>query len=156
MDLDGAGCMQRLHTGDPEIVRQSYLKMKIQSRSRGETKDCSVISMAIILDKSYNEVHSMFARCGRRFRTGTDRVIGLKVLYEFGINYRCFGWDDINEMTKNYGSTITFKNVSPLLSPHSRYLVKSDKHVAAFINGSFRDWSANTEREVASLIELFP
>jgi hypothetical protein len=129
--------------------------MKLQSLERGETKDCAVISMALILGIPYNKSHAMFAKCGRLFRTGTwvNKVNG--VLHEFGVKHKRYNQFEIDEMAKKVGlKDITFKTVSPILKTGKKYLMISRKHSAAIIDRKIVDWAEGTDRKVIGLVEI--
>ena len=132
-----------------------YVAMKATSISVGETKDCSVISMALAVKITYQKSHEAFAKCGRQFRTGTwtNKVNG--VLYELGIRHTRYNQFEIAEMARNVGlARLTFRNVSAVLKQDRNYLVLSKNHSAAIMGKKVVDWSAGTNKEVVSLEEI--
>lgn len=132
-------------------------KVMIQSKSRNETNDCSVIAMSIVLRKPYDEVHEMFARCGRKYREGVWQTIVLGVLYEFDVDFRRYNRFDVEDIGERHlGQKImTFKQILPVLDPCGRYYASSRKHAAAIVGGKVLDWAKDTEKTVISLIEIY-
>ena len=128
----------------------------IQTRHDNDTKDCSVVAMSIALDKPYDEVHEVFAKCGRKFGQGTWQSTVFGVLYEFDVEYRRFNRFEIQELClKHLGiPDPTFKQVVSILHPHRRYYASSKKHAVGIVNGVIKDWSKDTDRKVISLIEI--
>lgn len=128
-----------------------YKSVKADSRARKETKDCSVISMAIVLGIPYAKSHEAFAKCGRLYRAGTSAIRVNGVLYHFGVKYRRYNKFEVQEMSN---SLLTFKTIPVILKPKGKYLLISKKHSAAVIDRKVVDWSAGSDREVVSLVEI--
>jgi hypothetical protein len=117
--------------------------MKDRSRGRGETKDCSVISMALVAGITYDESHALFAKCGRTFRHGTSAKKVDGVFYELGIKHK-----------RSNIEGMTFQTILCTLKPEGKYLLISKRHSAAVINRKIVDWSDNEDKEVVTLVEI--
>ena len=117
--------------------------MKARSRGRGETKDCSVISMALVAGIPYDESHALFAKCGRLFRHGTSAKKVDGVFYELGIKHK-----------RSNIEGMTFQTILCTLKSEGKYLLISKKHSVAVINRKIVDWAENEDKEVIQLVEI--
>src|SRR6185369_1860085 len=111
-----------------------------------EQNDCAVRALALVLDKPYAEVLAACRAHGRKDRKGTYNWTSDAVL-------RDYGYERVTIMSKWHREgmePLLYKSYTsierdPRLA-YGRYLIGSNRHVAAMIDGKLLDYGAGRRR----------
>lgn len=128
-----------------------------------ETNDCSVKAVALVIGKPYDEVYKKFTEEGRKPRHGTHFSITHRVLDHFGFKEVRI---DQRGILSQYPSPHC-KVLKGLTSHHparfnsvwkngKKYLMRTNSHLLAIIDGTTHDWSANRALRCTTLYEVVP
>jgi hypothetical protein len=120
-----------------------YVQLDQQARAIRESNDCSVKALAALLDLSYADSHTLAGWFGRHYRDGMCLWRMLDAINQWGYHtkrvYDRFdlaagGWNGWSERIKTPISLVQH-------GPRSgRYLIVTNRHVAAYIDGQIIDW----------------
>jgi hypothetical protein len=103
-----------------------------QSRSYGETNDCTVKAVAIVTHSTYDDAWAELARRGRRPGRGANQGQWLPAVKNLGHNYV--------EVTGHYQSK-TIRTLAKELPKGERFLVTVQGHLLAFDGETIADWT---------------
>ena len=106
----------------------------------GDHNDCAVRSFSLVLDRPYNEVHSVCEKHGRKFACGTNGVTQRAVAKEYGMIE--VDWKELRALSPSasYPTVLQFLKAFP----KGRYYVCRDGHAFAIIDGVIHDWVRGT------------
>ena len=139
---------------------EGYLRFS-QDRARlNETNDCTVVATAAACGISYEEAHAACAKFGRKARKGMKRSQYLEAIKSLGFEVETVSMRDI--ISKYPGN---HKNLKSITTHHparfnnvwrdgGRYLLNSNGHVSACINGELHDWAVGRMKRVVSVYRI--
>lgn len=135
-----------------------YASARIESARKDETNDCAVVALSIVLDESYDRIHSLLAAEGRRKGHGTYRHQQEKVLTKI-CEEKGWSWEWIDTpmqvWSKNdIGYFSTKSIVKHKAFAQGEYLLYSHAHVSAMVNGQVEDWAASRKKVVKHVIQI--
>lgn len=133
---------------------EGYLRFS-QDRARlNETNDCTVVATAAVCGISYEEAHAICAKFGRKTRKGMRRVQYLEAIRSLGFEVEAV---PVFKIIAKYPGN--HKNLKSITTHHparfnnvwrdgSNYLLNSNGHVSACINGELHDWAVGRMKRV--------
>lgn len=151
--------MSKIKSSDKQKP-EGYLRFS-QDRARlNETNDCTVVATAAVCGISYEEAHAACAKFGRKARKGMRRAQYLEAIKSLGFEVEAMSLRDI--IAKYPG---THKNLKSITTHHparfnnvwrdgGRYLLNSNGHVSACINGELHDWAVGRMKRVISVYRV--
>ena len=156
--------------GTPKLLRAGIKSVHMTSRDIGyetETNDCAVKALQAVTGVPYRDAHSFAEKTfGRKFRRGTQRWelelnrIAQNKTYIYG--FRVFAYDARVGKTwgRRHGQLIektAYQTLSQFLvrHPHGRFLLASNSHAFAVIDGVVYDnGAAGGKTKITSIFEL--
>ena len=110
----------------------------------GEDKDCSVRAYATAACVSYEHAHLLFSKHGRRYGHSTPGSVTHGVLSQEFPGYK-------REFCRHLGIKL-----KTWVDQHSKghYIVHTNKHALAVIDGVIHDWKVGPHRIVVSYVRL--
>ena len=124
-----------------------YKETKISSSKMGERNDCVVIALSITSGKSYEEIHEILKKYGRKDRRGTYFGTIRKAVLEVNPNAV------FDQVTKPGGGKYTSRTIGKVLT-EGNYIVFTRGHAAALVDGVIEDWSADRCKRINKIIKL--
>ena len=130
------------------LVGKSEVFVAHLEQSKGERNNCAVRAVAAVTNTSYEVVHAIMARHGRKHGKGTQREIFWKTLTELG--FRSSPRSPREFISRYPGSHATaLKSVTThhpdrfpdVWKDGKSYLIFTTHHVLAVINGVNHDWT---------------
>ena len=151
------------------LKQRKNFRVDIRGRERQEHNDCSVVAMAVLTEKSYEDVHFQFVNAGRKYRIGTNRLtcfdaiscLGYRVVnaerfhttMPEGETIPHYGMDAVARHT---GYTMTVNRLEQYVNKRKRYLGVVNKHMFAIVGGKVQDWTRGKRNVVKVLYEVVP
>jgi hypothetical protein len=148
-------------TSTPEL----FVKLHMETFSKGETNDCSVKAVAIACGVTYDVAHAALKSFGRKDRSGChDGVIRMAIV-SLGFKVVKWGVVDRHQMIESYPGV--HKNLTSITTHHPRRFAKAwakqahknllfvtDAHILAVSGGNVIDWSINKSYRVQQVWEI--
>lgn len=130
----------------------------------GERSDCAVRSVALVCGVSYEEAHKALADAGRKDCDGTYFADTEKALKHFGFKVVRLSNEDIKNIISQYPGhhahalkSITSYHPARFNSVWKngkKYLMRTNSHILAIIDGTAHDWSAGSALRCSWLYEV--
>lgn len=130
-------------------------------QSKGERGDCAVRAVAALTDTSYEVVHSIMTRRGRKHGKGTAWAIIWATIEELGFTVAV---RNATSFIQRYpGSHATaLKSVTThhpdrfpdVWKDGKRYMISTRAHVLAVINGVNHDWTRGKAKRAIKIYEI--
>lgn len=148
----------------PAIKRVSFTNIFSQlnsiSYSEGETNDCSVKAVALVVGCTYAAAKAALAARGRKDRKGAYTSDILAAIRSFGKTTLCISSREIMSRYPEPHRSV-LKNITThhprrfnKVWPKGAYLLFSKRHVSACINGELHDWAVNSAKRVVAIYEV--
>ena len=114
------------------LIKDSSIYSKL-AENKGEKNDCCVRAFTVATNKPYDEIHSLHAKHGRKFRKGTYMITTHKVLGELG-------FEEVKiEKKMTVGQFVS-------LYPKGTYYCHKAGHAFAIVDGVVHDWASTTSQ----------
>ena len=144
----------------PKILTHKYTEARQGSALHNETNDCAVVALALVASVPYSVAHNALKDAGRKDRKGTFRSEQFAALKALGFDGEIIPSEDfISRYPGNH------KNLKSVTTHHmdrfnkvwedgKNYLIFTERHVGAVIDGVNHDWTKNKSRRVWSIVEI--
>jgi hypothetical protein len=140
----------------------TFSQLNMASYKHNETNDCTVKALAIVSGKTYDEAHRALAAAGRKPREGAYFSEQVKALLALGKTLKPVNKHEILATFPKNRKGKTRTNMTThhprrfnKLWPKGTFLLYTDRHVSAVVDGVMHDWAANTSRRVLCMYEVF-
>jgi hypothetical protein len=120
-------------------IKKTHLAYSAKSPVEGETNDCHVRALALVLGISYQESHKLHEELGRKPGTPTTYGICNELVKRFGMK-RIDIWRKGESFKARYPTVKQFV----WDHPKGKYLVHRNGHAFAIIDGIVHDWQYGT------------
>lgn len=137
-----------------------FSELQSESDSHGETNDCAVKAVSALTDIPYTHVHTHFVNFGRKPLAGTHPAVTAKVLAYLGfkmvlVDPKAFiqRYPGIHKNCKSI-TTYHMRRFPAAWADGQRYLLCSDHHVSAVVNGVCIDWAARRAKRVFAVYRV--
>ena len=126
----------------------------------GETKDCAVKAVAIVLNITYADAHARLKARGRKNGCGTSTLMIHEVIRAAGKQLQ---WTPQESITAKYPGKHSQKKIVTTNQPDrfhkawadgKTYLMYTPGHVLAVVNGVNHDWTRGKSKQCSSLYEI--
>lgn len=138
-------CLSETQPNPAETLSIRYEALKAESKRIGERNDCTVIAFAMIYDMTYLESHSLLMRLGRQVCRGFNAEIATR---HFNLTRSM----KVRPKQPN-GSKYTIKTITNTI-PVGKYLIFTDGHILACIDGKIYDWTEDRKHRVTHYIQV--
>lgn len=155
-----------IETNMPAIKKtetaEKFKKLQTEAYSQRDHNMCSVIAVAALTDRPYDEVAKLFLEAGRKHRKGTPTWITDRIIKQLGFKKVRIWLDDIIASYPlphcNVLKNITSHHARrfPGCFPGGKLLARSRGHVFAIIDGEVHDWSVNAALRLVNLYRIVP
>jgi hypothetical protein len=139
-------------------LKSSSARVEQASTQLGETNDCSVRALALVLDVSYETAHQALAVAGRARRDGVS-------LYAVEAAARSLGFQvrrrySAARLRLETGATCRITTADPGLEPEAwahlpDMMLSCPEHVAAFVGGRVEDWTSDRNAPILEALEFW-
>ena len=134
-----------IHNNKRTVGNGKYKKMREQSAKLNETNDCAVVAIALTCKQPYEKIHTLLAKQGRRKRQGTyDHMMSAA--------YKELGYELVP--SKRFKSKTTVTLGREVKGTSGRYIVCTDRHVAAIVTGSLEDWTGGRRCHIKEIYKV--
>lgn len=122
-------------------AKSPYIQFVLTDAGRGissypdENNDCAVRAIAIVTGRSYDHVHNVLAKMGRKRHRGTD---SLRLPWIKKRSRRAFGGRFDQYSFESFDFPIYARHLSKI-APKGRWLFSSNDHIWALIDGVHHD-----------------
>jgi hypothetical protein len=127
-----------------------YQKMSQASDVMQETKDCSVIAIAIVAGLTYTDAHSLLEQVGRKPRSTTRSKQINQALKLLNI--------ETESVTEQYRDTLgakTIRTLGRVMADHKGvYLAYTYDHIMAIKDGIIHDWLDGHLHRITQVVQL--
>lgn len=140
---------------------KTYEQMVCCSTEMGESRDCSVVSLAVACGVAYVEAHEAMEFHGRKAGRGASIASILAAVRTLGCDYKRVS---IAETIAKYpsGHRDVLKNVTThhperfpgVWKDGKRYLIFTTDHVLAVVDGLNHDWTKGRAKRAVSIYEI--
>ena len=122
----------------------NYDDLRRASKTMNENNDCGPKAIAAVCGIPYEESHELFKKAGRKH--GGSSTLGMlkTVLVELG-----------RKCVKQSFEAKTVRTLERELPDFGRYLIFTDGHVLAALNGKIIDWTSGRLHRVQAVYEVF-
>lgn len=139
----------------------TYVALRVQSDIVNEHNDCAVVAVAAATGVQYDEVLRRFQENGRKDRQGTQRCITRRVVEELGWTVEeIYGYKFLHRYPEHHR-----KHLQSVTTHHpdrfkriwkdgERYLLFSNGHVGAVVDGVNYDWTRGRAKRVWMIWKL--
>lgn len=126
-----------------------YQKMAQASDVMQETKDCAVISIAIVAGLTYVAAHNLFEQEGRKPRATTLSHQVDQVLKRLNIDT-----EDVTKQWRAQGAK-TIRTLGRVAANHKgTYLAFTRDHIMAIKDGAIHDWLTGHLHRITQVVKL--
>ena len=136
---------------------QEFESIRAESRTFGETNDCSVKAVTLLTSLPYAEVHAAFKACGRQDRNGTYTDCTLMAIRRLGFTAMPIELSDVRKrMATEYKwpcNTLTVRQVERfpgLWDAYGKVLLKTSGHMLAVEKGTVHDFTSGSKRPIVA------
>lgn len=124
-----------------------YTTLSEASKFHGEKNDCTVKALAIAGNLTYGVAHTMMAKRGRKFRSGSLTAHVISSLNEIG------------KRVENVSNAASFSNVKTIkglqmLNLRGCYIIRTSGHVLAMDGGIIHDWTVNRCHRIVEIYRV--
>ena len=121
----------------------TFIKLSKVSKKFYEKNDCSVKAIAILGNLPYKYAHEAMEREGRLRRDGASTTMILRAVRKLNI------WCDKVELE---GKTV--RTLGRNLPKKGRFLIFTDGHVLAAVDGEIVDWTSGRLHRIESVYKI--
>lgn len=129
----------------------NYASLQEKSNRYGETKDCAVKAVAVVLNTSYEDAHILLKKFGRKDGDGTNFYLTTKPALQSR------GFEVKRVEVPSYIKTVRNLEESFLASSFKNpVLITTSKHIIGFRNGKAEDYTSGRKFRILDIHEIIP
>lgn len=133
-----------------EARMKKYMKNKAAPyrKRQNETRDCSVIAVAIVARMTYKEAHTAMKEAGRRDKRGAHTHTSVYAIRKAGFSVK-----EVKNMKQKNGSKYTPKTIGKKFKK-GYYICVVDGHIFAVVNGIVEDWTDGRQHHITDAYKV--
>ena len=144
------------------VTTEKFSKLQAEAYNQRDKNIFSVVAVASLTERPYDEIAKLFLEAGRKHRKSTPIWITDKIIQQLGFKkVRIHLRDIIASYPLPHCNVL--KNVTshhprrfPECFPGGKLLARSRGHVFAIIDGEVHDWSVNAALRLVNLYRIVP
>lgn len=118
------------------------------SKNMKENNDCAVKAVSLATGASYQKVHRLMKKHGRKDRCATPKFITRRVIKELGFVMVPIG--DRHPMQK----AKTIASLTPRIPSRGAFLVSTRGHILALRGGKVLDWTDGRRHRIKNIFRV--